>query len=41
MLLPQRFAELYGSNPTVYVPRIFWRFSRSKLLVMEWIDGER
>ena len=37
----QRFADLYGNNPMVYVPRIYWRFSRSKLLVMEWIDGER
>lgn len=37
----QRFLELYGNNPTVYVPRIYWRFSKSKLLVMEWIEGER
>ena len=37
----QRFADLYGNNPTVYVPRIYWRYSKSKLLVMEWIDGER
>lgn len=25
----------------VYVPKIYWRFSKSKLLVMEWIEGER
>lgn len=37
----QRFGELYGKNPMIYIPRIFWRFSRSKLLVMEWIDGLR
>ena len=37
----QRFLELYGNNPAVYVPRIYWRFCKSKLLVMEWIDGER
>mmetsp|Transcript_59154 Transcript_59154/g.95617 ORF Transcript_59154/g.95617 Transcript_59154/m.95617 type:complete len:794 (-) Transcript_59154:664-3045(-) len=37
----QRFGELYGKNPMIYIPRIFWRYSRSKLLVMEWIDGLR
>jgi len=37
----ERFAELYGSDPDVYVPRIYWRFSRRKLLVMEWVEGQR
>jgi len=37
----QRFGELYGNNPKIYIPRIYWRYSRSKLLVMEWIDGQR
>ena len=37
----QRFAELYGTSELILVPRIYWRFCKQKLLVMEWIEGER
>jgi hypothetical protein len=37
----ERFAELYSSALDVKVPRIYWRFSRRKVLTMEWIDGVR
>uniref|UniRef100_A0A7S0HX77 Protein kinase domain-containing protein n=1 Tax=Hanusia phi TaxID=3032 RepID=A0A7S0HX77_9CRYP len=37
----ERFAELYGNNPDIYVPKIFWRFSSRKVLVMEWVEGVR
>lgn len=37
----ERFRELYGDLPGVDVPRIFWRFTRRRVLTMEWMDGSR
>jgi predicted unusual protein kinase regulating ubiquinone biosynthesis (AarF/ABC1/UbiB family) len=38
-----RNAELFAANfqndPTVKVPRIYWRYSSGKVLTLEWING--
>jgi len=36
-----RFAALFGDFPGVFVPRIYWQFTSSKLLVLEWVHGKR
>lgn len=35
----ERFAELYGQLPGVYVPRIYWDYTHHRVLTMEWING--
>ena len=37
----QRFAELYANIPGVFVPKIYNELTTSKVLTMEWVDGER
>lgn len=37
----ERFLELYGDLPNVNVPRVFWRFTRQRVLTMEWMEGVR
>ena len=37
----QRFARLYGDIPGIYVPRIYWQYTRRRVLTMEWIDGTK
>lgn len=37
----ERFAELYGHLPDIYVPRIYWRYTGRRVLTMEWIDGTK
>ncbi|GJQ12727.1 hypothetical protein GpartN1_g4518.t1 [Galdieria partita] len=37
----ERFRQLYSSIPDVYVPKIYWEYTRDKVLTMEWIDGTR
>ncbi|MEM7792888.1 MAG: AarF/ABC1/UbiB kinase family protein [Cyanobacteria bacterium P01_C01_bin.118] len=35
----QTFARMYGHLPRIRVPRIYWRYTRRRILTMEWIDG--
>jgi predicted unusual protein kinase regulating ubiquinone biosynthesis (AarF/ABC1/UbiB family) len=35
----ERFAQLYGHLRDIYVPQIYWQFTRRRVLTMEWIDG--
>jgi predicted unusual protein kinase regulating ubiquinone biosynthesis (AarF/ABC1/UbiB family) len=37
----ERFAELYGHLPDIYVPRIYWRYTGRRVLTMEWINGTK
>jgi predicted unusual protein kinase regulating ubiquinone biosynthesis (AarF/ABC1/UbiB family) len=37
----ERFAELYGHLPDIYVPRIYWRYTGRRVLTMEWIVGTK
>ncbi len=35
----EKFAALYGHLPDIYVPRIYWAYTRQRVLTMEWITG--
>ncbi|MBD1911796.1 MULTISPECIES: AarF/ABC1/UbiB kinase family protein [unclassified Leptolyngbya] len=35
----ERFAQLYGHLPEIYVPRIYWEYTNRRVLTMEWIEG--
>lgn len=35
----ERFQELYGHLPEIYVPKIYWEFTGRRVLTMEWITG--
>lgn len=37
----ERFAELYGKLPEIYVPRIYWEYTGKRVLTMEWITGTK
>jgi len=37
----ERFAELYGHIPEIYVPKIYWQYTGKRVLTMEWIDGTK
>ncbi|WP_225938136.1 ABC1 kinase family protein [Leptothermofonsia sichuanensis] len=37
----ERFAQLYGSIPDIYVPRIYWQYTGRRVLTMEWITGTK
>ncbi len=37
----ERFAELYGHLPDIYVPRIYWEYTHKRVLTMEWINGTK
>lgn len=37
----RRFRELFGSDKDLYCPHIYTELSSSRVLVMEWIEGER
>lgn len=37
----ERFAQLYGHLPDVYVPRIYWDYTGRRVLTMEWITGTK
>lgn len=34
----ERFLALYR-HPSIYAPKIYWEYTRTKVLTMEWIDG--
>jgi predicted unusual protein kinase regulating ubiquinone biosynthesis (AarF/ABC1/UbiB family) len=37
----ERFAQLYGHLPEIYVPCIYWDYTNRRVLTMEWIDGTK
>ncbi|MFM7426272.1 MAG: ABC1 kinase family protein [Elainella sp.] len=37
----ERFAQLYGHLPDIYVPRIYWQYTQRRVLTMEWINGTK
>ena len=37
----ERFAELYGHIPEIYIPKIYWKYTGKRVLTMEWIDGTK
>jgi predicted unusual protein kinase regulating ubiquinone biosynthesis (AarF/ABC1/UbiB family) len=37
----ERFAQLYGHLPDIYVPRIYWQYTQRRVLTMEWIVGTK
>ncbi len=37
----ERFAELYGNLPEIYVPCIYWEYTGRRVLTMEWITGTK
>ncbi|EME28548.1 aarF domain-containing kinase [Galdieria sulphuraria] len=36
-----RFQKLYGDIPGIYIPSVFQEYSTRRILVMEWIDGQK
>lgn len=36
-----RFHDLYGGLPNVNVPRIYWRYTKKRVLTMTWMEGVR
>lgn len=36
-----RFAELFSFMPEVMVPKMYTEWTTSRVLVMEWVEGER
>jgi predicted unusual protein kinase regulating ubiquinone biosynthesis (AarF/ABC1/UbiB family) len=37
----QRFSELYGHLPNIYVPHIYMEYTARRVLTMEWIEGTK
>ncbi|MBD2566538.1 ABC1 kinase family protein [Anabaena lutea] len=37
----QKFAQLYGNLPQIYVPRIYLKYTTSRVLTMEWVNGTK
>ncbi len=37
----ERFAQLYGYLPEIYVPKIYWEYTNRRVLTMEWITGTK
>ena len=37
----ERFAELYGNIPEIYVPKIYWEYTGRRVLTMEWVEGTK
>lgn len=37
----ERFEELYGYLPDIYVPQIYWQYTGRRVLTMEWITGTK
>ncbi|MGA7953863.1 MAG: AarF/ABC1/UbiB kinase family protein [Gloeobacterales cyanobacterium] len=35
----EHFARLFKTMPEIYVPRIYWEYTRRRVLTMEWVDG--
>lgn len=37
----ERFRQLYGHFPEVYIPKIYWKYTHRRVLTMEWINGTK
>lgn len=37
----ERFNELYGHLKDIYVPKIYWEYTRRRVLTMEWVTGTK
>jgi predicted unusual protein kinase regulating ubiquinone biosynthesis (AarF/ABC1/UbiB family) len=37
----EKFAELYGYMPEIYVPKIYWEYTGRRVLTMEWVTGTK
>jgi predicted unusual protein kinase regulating ubiquinone biosynthesis (AarF/ABC1/UbiB family) len=37
----ERFEQLYGYMPEIYVPEIYWDYTARRVLTMEWIEGTK
>jgi len=37
----ERFERLYGRIPDIYIPRIYWEYTRRRVLTMEWVNGTK
>jgi len=37
----ERFAQLYGHLRDIYVPRIYWQYTKRRVLTIEWITGTK
>jgi len=37
----ERFAQLYGHLPDIYIPQIYWEYTQRRVLTMEWINGTK
>lgn len=37
----ERFAQLYGHLKDIYVPQIYWQYTNTRVLTMEWINGTK
>ncbi|GAB4143306.1 MAG: AarF/ABC1/UbiB kinase family protein [Cyanobacteria bacterium J069] len=37
----ERFSQLYGAIPDIYVPHIYWEYTAQRVLTMEWIEGTK
>jgi predicted unusual protein kinase regulating ubiquinone biosynthesis (AarF/ABC1/UbiB family) len=37
----ERFIALYGYLPDIYVPKIYWEHTNTRVLTMEWITGTK
>lgn len=37
----ERFEQLYGNIPNIYIPKIYWEYTRRRVLTMEWITGTK
>ncbi len=35
----ERFARLFADDPTVRAPKIYWDYTRRRVLTLEWIEG--
>lgn len=35
------FAQLYGHIKDIYVPQIYWKYTRRRVLTMEWVNGTK
>lgn len=35
----ERFAHIFADDKTIYIPKLYWEFTTSKVLTMEMIDG--
>lgn len=35
----ERFRENFRDDHTVHIPRVYWQYSTSRVLTLEWVDG--